>query len=72
MKKIKLNLDDLKVQSFETTPARAGSAAGTVFGYIASCDNCDETSDPGTACGFNTNGCTSQTLCSNGGASGCC
>lgn len=36
MKKIKLDLDDLKVESFETTPE---SEDGGVFGY-ASCPTC--------------------------------
>ena len=37
MKKMKLSLDDLKVESFQTTPEGGGGGDGTVFGYI-SCD----------------------------------
>ena len=32
MKKIKLNLDDLKVESFHTTPETGEGREGTVFG----------------------------------------
>jgi len=39
MKKLTLNLDDLKVESFET----AGSQEGTVFGYDPiSCPTCNQ------------------------------
>lgn len=34
MKKIELNLDDLKVESFHTTPEAAEGREGTVFGFI--------------------------------------
>jgi hypothetical protein len=37
MKKMKLSLDDLKVESFQTTPEGAEGDRGTVYGYI-SCD----------------------------------
>jgi len=33
MKKIKLNLDDLKVESFHTTPETGKGREGTVFGF---------------------------------------
>ena len=43
MKKVKLNLDDLKVESFVTTPTRAEVREGTVFAY-------EETWPPGVDC----------------------
>jgi hypothetical protein len=39
MKKLKLNLDDLQVESFETTPASA-TQRGTVHGYRPYTDTC--------------------------------
>ena len=51
MKKIKLDLDDLKVESFDTTPEDREREQGTVFGYftcptICSCvDTCENTCD---------------------------
>jgi hypothetical protein len=45
MKKLTLDLDDLKVESFET----AGSQRGTVFGYDpVSCPTCGVISECGT------------------------
>ena len=38
MKKFKLNLDDLHVQSFDTTPAWGTGARGTVYGHAS--DTC--------------------------------
>lgn len=53
MKKITLDLDDLKVESFETT-AEASDAPGTVHGYITRdltlCDQCTD-STCGSTCG---------------------
>jgi hypothetical protein len=44
--KLKLNLEDLKVESFDTTPGAVGSTGGTVFGLsentpvaICPCEN---------------------------------
>ncbi len=37
MKKITLNLDDLKVESFNTTPEATGRGKGAVFGYDCGC-----------------------------------
>jgi len=34
MKKLKLNLDDLKVESFETTPETEKRRPGTVYGFV--------------------------------------
>ena len=45
MKKMKLSLDDLKVESFQTTPDAGEGEKGTVFGYLTQdltiCDTCD-------------------------------
>jgi len=62
MKKLKLNLEDLKVESFETT--KGNNARGTVFGQASlpgcvtqylqyTCDNC----------GGGTNDCPSNVTC---------
>lgn len=50
MKKLKLDLDNLRVDSFDTTPAEGNGGRGTVFGHAesfqygctdgASCDSC--------------------------------
>ena len=34
MKKLKLNLDDLQVESFETVSAKGKTHKGTVMGYV--------------------------------------
>ncbi len=41
MKKLKLDLDDLKVESFETTPADSRRGGGTLFGYTAAPSDCN-------------------------------
>ena len=44
MKKLKLDLDDLKVESFQTTPGAQQEGQGTVQGYITQdltlCEEC--------------------------------
>jgi len=67
MKKIRLNLDDLKVDSFETTP-EAGGRKGTLFGYQTQLDICQDDLDgmmggtitpkPGCACEVSDTLCT--------------
>ena len=37
MKKLKLNLDDLHVESFKVTPDKPGTSKGTVEGYSYDC-----------------------------------
>ena len=37
MKKLKLNLDDLHVESFKVTPDKPGASKGTVEGYSYEC-----------------------------------
>ncbi|MCG8454976.1 MAG: pinensin family lanthipeptide [Holophagales bacterium] len=73
MKKLKLDLDDLKVESFETTPETGEEAKGTVYGYITQdltiCDGCNDPTNQntcastcGSTCG-NTCGSTCGTTC---------
>jgi len=45
MKKMKLSLDDLKVESFQTTPENDADREGTVFGFIS--PGPGNTCDPG-------------------------
>ncbi len=45
MKKMKLSLDDLKVESFETTPESKDDSQGTVFAYFT--PGLGNTCDPG-------------------------
>ncbi len=40
-KKLQLDLDDLKVESFETTPIRRKKEAGTVRAYATDQDTCN-------------------------------
>ncbi len=63
MKKMKLSLDDLKVESFQTTPEVAGEE-GTVVGYIT----CDLTvcNECGPGCGS-----TRQASCNGTCAASC-
>jgi len=78
MKKIRLNLDDLKVDSFETTP-EAGGRKGTLFGYQSQLDTCHAgcpddldgmmggttSPKPGCACEVSEAICpVSETICS--------
>jgi hypothetical protein len=62
MQKVKLDLNDLRVESFETTLGAAG-AEGTVFGqsgYTDTGEQCSfygDCSGAGTACGGNSNHC---------------
>ena len=67
MKKLKLNLEDLKVESFQTTPEAEGSEEGTVFGFGEHTGQtyCDAPCFP-TICNENTcNGFTCGGTCSN-------
>ncbi len=51
MKKLKLNLDDLKIESFETTPELTGR--GTINGHASAscgCTNTDITQECTEAC----------------------
>lgn len=51
MKTLKLKVDDLKVESFHTTPGDGKEADGTVFGFgpgtektcFVTCDTCENT-----------------------------
>ncbi len=75
MKKLELNLDDLKVESFETTPADSRRGRGTVFGYsefteFASCgpdctpgDYGGQTYDGGETCDASCADGTCQLTC---------
>ncbi|MEM7352315.1 MAG: hypothetical protein AAF657_16055 [Acidobacteriota bacterium] len=65
MKKLRLDLDDLEVESFDTTPAGEEANEGTVFGYSCpSCPSCgldlNETcgSCPGMSCQMTCGGAT--------------
>ncbi len=64
MKKMKLSLDDLKVESFQTTPESAAQKKGTVFGYITQdltlCQEC-----PTNTCGNTCQGPTCEGTCDN-------
>lgn len=84
MKKMKLDLDDLKVESFETT-AESQDGEGTVYGYITQdltqcgdCTNflCEPTNNRtcGSTCGptcGNTCGNTCPSTCNNTCGSTC-
>ncbi|MEM7584070.1 MAG: hypothetical protein AAF560_11855 [Acidobacteriota bacterium] len=61
MKKLKLDLDDLEVESFQTTPDTGDSEEGTVYGYLSfgPGNTCDNGCTGNTACRV----CTNQTLC---------
>ena len=74
MKKLKLDLDDLKVESFETTP-ETGNPRGTVVGYGDTFGRC-ETFDLITCfepCETSTCGHTCARTCNNtcGSTCGC-
>jgi hypothetical protein len=65
MKKLKLDLDDLRVDSFDTTPAAAAGERGTVHGQYPEtyrgCNTDEETCDScfgscGDTCGYSCNG----------------
>ena len=60
MAKLKLNLDDLRIKSFETTPEVQG-ASGTVHGMSAcgntACGQCTNLTNFGGGCGNGTYGC---------------
>jgi hypothetical protein len=43
MEKLKLNLDDLKVESFDTTPMLADQSKGAVYGYDTQQVSCEPT-----------------------------
>ena len=84
MKKMKLSLDDLKVESVQTTPESNAPAEGTVFGYI-SCDQtwCKECPPGGcpsqvntcqSTCGSSCNGTCTESCngtCDNSCNGGC-
>ncbi len=61
MKKLKLDLDDLEVESFQTTPDAGDSQEGTVYGYLSfgPGNTCDAGCTGNTACRV----CTNHTLC---------
>ncbi len=53
MKKIHLNLEDLEVESFATTPEDPAGSKGTVFGHVLTMQtiDCDpQCTDGGTTC----------------------
>ena len=56
MKKLKLPLESLHVESFETTGRGRAAAQGTVFGQSGSQD--PQYDDSHEACGYNTEGPT--------------
>lgn len=70
MKKLKLNLDDLRVESFETSPAAPKD--GTVHGYAETYEyticglTCDATCAGQSTCDLGCGG-QSTTLCGGGG-----
>ncbi len=64
MEKLKLNLDDLKVESFDTTPMQLERSRGTVYGYNHTEEVGCEPATPGVpTCA----GATCYALCSWGG-----
>ncbi|MEM7354333.1 MAG: hypothetical protein AAF657_26240 [Acidobacteriota bacterium] len=66
MKKLKLDLDDLEVESFQTTPEAGDSEEGTVYGYLSfgPGNTCDDGCTNNTFCRVCTQlGCTAQTNC---------
>lgn len=74
MKKIKLNLDDLQVESFDTTPEARPEDRGTVFGFttgsqvICDCDTTPNTCDLNSCDGGGTGDCnsTNEVTCATG------
>ncbi len=73
MKKIKLNLDDLQVQSFDTTPVGGAAARGTVHGHgdtnqVGSCTCGGDTCAGGACLVFGTDAATD--CCGTGTAGG--
>jgi hypothetical protein len=64
MEKLKLNLDDLKVESFDPMPMQTDKAKGTVYGYNHTQEvGCNITVD-GTCAQHHTCGlCTGQNTC---------
>lgn len=62
MKKLKLNLDDLKVESFATTP-EAPDRAGTVHAYDDPTPTCIDTCGTGCTCDTCTMCYTCATNC---------
>jgi len=65
MEKLKLNLDDLKVESFDTTPMQNNQSKGTVYGYnhtqeVGCIISFNGTCAPQLTCGL----CTGQAGCS--------
>lgn len=74
MKKLKLDLDDLEVESFQTTPDTGDSQEGTVYGYISDGpgNTCDAGCTNNTACPVCTDfGCTNHTHCNQNTCHGC-
>lgn len=67
MKKLKLNLDDLKVESFETIKTQNGN--GTIFG-AASEERCESAGLCGTGTGGNPSTDPNALQCGGGGGSG--
>lgn len=68
--KMKLNLDELDVESFDPMPAEEGNAPGTLRGYLGTqepftCDSCEEETCGGTCtCDPSCGGtCTCGTSC---------
>lgn len=75
MEKLKLNLDDLKVESFDTLPEQMQHFKGAIYGYGLS-DHSPCNTDQNTCAPFHTCGlCTGQNTCNNlctGGCTGDC
>ena len=65
MKKFKLDLDDLEVESFQTTPDTGDNEEGTVYGYLSfgPGNTCDNGCTNNTFCRICTNNCTANTNC---------
>jgi hypothetical protein len=65
MKKIKLDLDDLKVESFDTLPEHEGEVFGYQCPTYPGCPTCDSTcpSTCSTCAGQNTCGSTCAFTC---------
>lgn len=57
MKKIRLDLDDLQIQTFDPQPESVGTEQGTVFGFqelgsdVPSCDSCGCPEPSAETCG---------------------
>ena len=80
MKKLKLNLDDLKVESFQVTPEDEAAGEGTVEGYCYDCEtffgpSCrvcpTDVCTNNTLCGQNTCAATCPNTCPNTCANTC-